>query len=278
MKIYFVILMFLAGCNSATVFKVLSNDDLDDAGADSGSSDLDGDADSDVDTDSDADSDGGSDSSTDGGSDADSDIDTDTDIPYCPYECTTLADCDALGGEVYDVYECDGTMFCCEIDTDLDTGSDVSMLDCAGGKYDPVSDLCWEDPVNEDVYLEEHWDAVEYCWFLEKDGHDDWRTPSIDEFRSLIRGCPATELGGACPSSDVDPYEGVYDEICAWGCWDEDVEPTECYWDSSLSGSCDPGIYWTVHDSLVVDFRIAAIYTGSSSSSGLNVRCVRDGI
>jgi hypothetical protein len=94
--------------------------------------------------------------------DADSDSDTDSD---------TDADTDT------------------DTDTDTETEDDTEdprppMTDCADGlgRYDSVSDLCWEEPPSDTTL---NWyDAVDYCAELVLGGRDDWRMPMIQELIS----------------------------------------------------------------------------------------------
>ena len=69
--------------------------------------------------------------------------------------------------------------------------------------------------------------------------------------------------------TDTTPYDA--DPNCN-GCG----EIEGCYWSDELSGDC--GVYWSVQEGVLVDFDYGGILMGSPSSSGLNVRCVRDGI
>lgn len=49
--------------------------------------------------------------------------------------------------------------------------------------------------------------AYDYCHQLNKEqygGHDNWRLPTIDELRSIIKNCPGTELEGKCRVSKVN--------------------------------------------------------------------------
>ena len=67
--------------------------------------------------------------------------------------------------------------------------------------------LTWKDPATGlewqvTMTAEFPWaDAAPYCAGLSLDDKDDWRLPNVDELRTLIRGCPATEPGGSCPAS-----------------------------------------------------------------------------
>ena len=56
---------------------------------------------------------------------------------------------------------------------DLGPDGDADANTCAGGWYDPTSDLCWQDPPDETL---RNWgDAVAYCDGLALAGHDNWR-------------------------------------------------------------------------------------------------------
>ena len=181
------------------------------------------------DTDSDMDSD--TDNDTDSDSDIDIDTDTDTDI---------------------------------DMDADADADYDATcppMTDCAGGKYDSRTGLCWQDPPGN---KEMNWyeatgtadpdynpgGAVDYCGDLELGGHKDWRLPDIDELISLVRGCvQGTATGTLSPSTcglnnpdclDVFCCEGPHCVTCPY---DEGPGTGGCYRDSALSGDCD--MFWS---------------------------------
>jgi hypothetical protein len=87
--------------------------------------------------------------------------------------------------------------------------------------------------------------SVVYCDELVLGGFDDWRMPSIDELRTLVRECPATEAGGGCEVTEL-----CLDSECAGaecdGCtYLEGPDDDGCYWDSALSGLCSATVHWS---------------------------------
>jgi hypothetical protein len=203
---------------------------------------------------------------TDTDSDSDTDVDTDTD---------TDSDSDTDSA------------------TDSDGGVAPDMTDCEGGKLDPLTNLCWQNPPSTDAFT---WaDAVTYCDNLFLGSHDDWRLPMIQELISLLRGCVGgTETGDLSTSTC-----GVTDPDCLENsCWDADPcewcdqlggpddNPEGCYWDTELEGTCYG--YWS-SSSYVDDesyrwyvlFNVGGAYYGDVSYIGESVtgpaRCVRGG-
>jgi hypothetical protein len=138
------------------------------------------------------------------------------------------------------------------------------------------STLVWQNPSSENTYL---WDgsgqAKAYCENLDTDGASDWRLPTIGELRTLISGCPETEVGGIC---------GVNDECDLSDCWDDNCSGCEineggCYWQDGLSGPCS--YYWaswssTTPASWYIDFSNGAI-SSDDKLDGNYIRCVRNG-
>ena len=101
---------------------------------------------------------------------------------------------------------------------------------------DPSTGLLWQDP----LFVERRtWDsAISACAALRLEGYDDWRLPTLDELRSLARGCPATVTGGTCPVTDQCLDSGCWREVCQ-GC-DEmgGPSPEGCYRLFELHGDC----------------------------------------
>ena len=152
---------------------------------------------------------------------------------------------------------------------------------------DTYSGLCWQDPPAEGEDTRQTWDeAVAYCDDLDLGGHGpgSWHLPTISELRLLLRGCPATETGGAC---------GVTDDCLAYeDCWSD-----PCRGCRALEGPGAEGAYWPeefVSGSVVGSYWSSSSYAGTSSLawfvhffSGLvrgvdkthilYVRCVRAG-
>jgi hypothetical protein len=107
---------------------------------------------------------------------------------------------------------------------------------------DPKTGLTWQVEATGGKMA---WSAAKaHCARLSLGGHHDWRLPTISELRSLIRGCPATRMGGTC---------GVTDSCLKADCWKEDPckgcsfkggpGPDGMYWPPELSG--DHWFYWS---------------------------------
>lgn len=115
-----------------------------------------------------------------------------------------------------------------------DDDSDDDADDDAGGEgewADSVSGLTWQngEGVGAELYTWE--EAIAYCDGLEWAGASDWRLPTIDEQRTLIADCEATQTGGAC---------GVTGECLEIGCWDDDTCGGCVMWD----GPGEMGMHW----------------------------------
>jgi len=132
------------------------------------------------------------------------------------------------------------------------------------------------------------WDTANtHCSGLSLDGSG-WRLPSIDELRTLIRACPATESGGTCNVQDGGCiYQEDYscaDASCG-GCASGAGPANGCYWPDEMQGDCDP--YWSSTPShkggccaWCVDFFAGTVkgFAHGTQTAGRHVRCVRDAL
>lgn len=126
-------------------------------------------------------------------------------------------------------------------DTDVDT---EFVGDCTGeGVWqDNVAGLCWENPPIDSL---QNWtSSTAYCGDLSLNGLDNWRLPTVDESRSLIKGCPVNEIGGECAVTDEGGVGVGWSELCAPCQSGEGPGEDGCYWDDALDGSC-VSYYWT---------------------------------
>ena len=77
--------------------------------------------------------------------------------------------------------------------------------DSNGIWVDPKTYLIWENPMGHKGtggLGPNHAKSVEYCENLVLAGADDWRLPTIDELRTIVRGVSTTMTGGKCPTSE----------------------------------------------------------------------------
>ena len=157
---------------------------------------------------------------------------------------------------------------------------------CTGGWYDPTSGLSWQNPPptpGDPAFLLAGREAVEYCDALDPGGHGPgcWHLPTIDELRSLVRGCHDTETGGSCGVNNACLGEACWDLSCA-GC-PESSGPGRwgAYWPSEIGGSVS--WYWSssrhAHgdcDAWLVQFNQGFV-SYYDMTGELNLRCVRPG-
>jgi len=116
------------------------------------------------------------------------------------------------------------------------------------------SGLEWQDGHADTVSWAQ---AIAYCDDLTEGGHEDWRLPTIDELRSLVVGCSATEPGGSCGVTDectASACAAASSCGCAnylgpgpSGCYTDAADPSPCMllW-SAVSVSDSPEEAWTL--------------------------------
>jgi hypothetical protein len=157
------------------------------------------------------------------------------------------------------------------------------MQPCAGGAADAAGTLCWQDPAFPEI---ERDSAYAYCAELSLGGYEDWRLPTIDELRALVRGCPASEPGGACPVTDGSPTTdlttscyGCSDECGGDGCTDQALHESCVWYDdgNAWSSSVPPD---APTDAFVLNFWTAGFHSlpvaDGTATYESGVRCVRD--
>jgi len=103
----------------------------------------------------------------------------------------------------------------CDCDEESIEDDDDELI-CHGDVCtDLTSGLMWQiEDTCEFCYFHE---GIDHCKNLKQGGFDDWRMPTISEARSLIRGCPANEVGGPCTLTDDCLKEECYNDFCR-GC------------------------------------------------------------
>ena len=147
---------------------------------------------------------------------------------------------------------------------------------------DPTSGLCWQNPASfEQISF---YEALDYCQALDlgEHGAGSWQMPTMNELRSLIRGCPETETGGACGFTDSS---GECNDPSCEGCSDRGGPGVGgTYWPAEFGGpvSCSggrygcPSWYWADSGAIIV-FTSGEIGCGAGKIGTPYVRCVRRG-
>jgi hypothetical protein len=145
-------------------------------------------------------------------------------------------------------------------DADTDTTDDLDpALNCEGGRLDPATGLCWQDPGDEQL---DQSSALNYCDGLVLVGHDDWVLPSREDFVTLLGGCDQevqNGLGGYCNSCQES-------EACSAAFGGDE----EKYWTSSYEAE-QSDYSWTVN----LEIGQFGLHD-PADPVWLSVRCVRD--
>jgi hypothetical protein len=80
---------------------------------------------------------------------------------------------------------------------------DLLVCDQAGQTCtDLQNGLMWPTNVAESTGRSPYALAQAFCNRMTRGGHNDWRLPTLDELRTLVRGCPESAPDGACGVSD----------------------------------------------------------------------------
>jgi hypothetical protein len=169
---------------------------------------------------------------------------------------------------------------------------------CDGTVTDTNTGLTWEKGYS---WAASRAESLSLCEAAQTGTHEDWRTPTVDELRTLILGCAATGPAGTCDvthnaSGSCDPYGSSgtcpLSSACLNGCG-TNQGPVEkpgdatkkCYLDATFDWYCN--LFWSASQikaksatdkrSWYVTFYDGAVNTWPSvdtiTSSAL--RCVR---
>lgn len=151
----------------------------------------------------------------------------------------------------------------------------VPRTDPGSVYVDPTTKLQWQQtPTAGNM----DWSsASKHCRTLLLDGSG-WRLPTVEELRSLIRGCASTADGGACAATSTCITYDLCLSDCS-GC-DTSMGPSAgCYWPDELGGDCS--WYWTStsldddNGAWYVVFSHAHVCGRSKEQQFGLVRCVR---
>ncbi len=198
-------------------------------------------------------------------------------LTLVPMACGSGDDGNKLGQEGED----------CASEADCEAGLECKISKCTKDEIVPDGDtdeivtdgdttetLVWQN-LSSDSKMS--WqEAKDYCNILELDNNNDWYLPNIDELRSLISGCPATEAGGSCNVALNDCMDKTCKDTACDGCeWND----TDCYWSAEMDGVC--GDYWTSSSAANTDDEAWHISFGNGyvyladTTVKYYVRCVR---
>jgi Protein of unknown function (DUF1566) len=188
---------------------------------------------------------------------------------------------------------CGGSCGSCSEGEDCQDGQCTEDTPTPSGVWtDPDSGLTWMDPPMQFQDNVKNWEAAKAaCAALDLDGQTDWRLPTIEELRTLIRGCPSTMPGGTCEVTDACQDSTCYLDSppCVEGCASSEG-PTDvgagmgCYWPEAFGMKASCFLYWTSNPVSVPDPNstyVAAVNFDEASVdyypdySNMDARCVR---
>ncbi|MBO4698075.1 DUF1566 domain-containing protein [bacterium] len=141
----------------------------------------------------------------------------DLELNWKKYETCMFSECNDYSGKC----RCknDGDLVCYDDAFRICSEHEWQIAEiCKSGCHSSNKDcIPWEDPETKLMWSMKSLDslrwnsAVSYCEDLEEGGYSDWRLPTIDELRTLIRNCANTEPDGDCRVTD----DGCLKESCA---------------------------------------------------------------
>ncbi len=148
--------------------------------------------------------------------------------------------------------------------------------------YDPVNGLLWQRSPTVPMNYE---DAARYCEKMQVGAMAGWRLPTIDELRTLVKGCTTTGQTGTCQIRDDCLSRQCRGDECA-GCGERGGPGEEgLYWEKA-TWDHEEGMarwfYWSssapkeaaADESWVLSFVSGGI-TAQDRDTGGHVRCVQ---
>jgi len=206
-------------------------------------------------------------------------------------QCDVPEFCDGKGACPKDGFQpngtsCSDTNGCTGPDVCNDSGVCTTTVLCY---KDEIYGLMWEareegqsfslaayDPAVTGVPL-----ATTYCDNLVRAGYNDWRLPTIDEFRKLTR-CNTVQWIGVCPCTQADCTACVQGVLnCTTVCTAMKGLSGGCYWPVEFSpGQCSKGPFWVLKAASCSDYLVfKGEYGGfakvSIAGAKYQVMCVR---
>jgi hypothetical protein len=110
------------------------------------------------------------------------------------------------------------------------------VQDAPGTWRDPTSGLTWQNPPSDPTYP---WvDALTYCNSMMLGGPG-WHIPTVNELRTLIRGCDSMVPGGSCNLTDTCVNEMSCFSPGCYGCTLGEGPSNGCYWPPEILGECN---------------------------------------
>ena len=145
---------------------------------------------------------------------------------------------------------------------------------------DASAGLTWQVNPTENTMT---WSAaMTHCQGLSLDGGG-WRVPTIGELRSLIQGCPNTELGGTCNVQEGVCLSNSCRSNSCEGCGYTIPPNPQCYRAPEMLGTCTAW-YWSSSQSGDVEWNrwcvsfSFAVVDDVGVGNLMPVRCVRDAL